>query len=105
MPVSTTATDGESGVAGVSVQRSETTLTGATCGATWSAFAPVTLSGGNDTTVADSMCYRYQVVVTDNVGNSSTFGSASVVADPGHHRADVPLGGDERRRHAADDRR
>ena len=66
----------------VSVQRSETTLTGSTCGATWSAFAPVTLSGGNDTTVADSMCYRYQVVVTDNVGNSSTFGSASVVQIP-----------------------
>ena len=61
-----------------SVQRSETTLTGATCGATWSAFAPVTLSGGNDTTVADSTCYRYQVVVTDHVGNSSTFASASV---------------------------
>ncbi|MEP6812058.1 MAG: SwmB domain-containing protein, partial [Actinomycetota bacterium] len=82
VPVSTTGTDAESGISSVSVQRSETTLTGATCGATWSAFAPVTLSSGNDTTVADSTCYRYQVVVTDHVGNSSTFGSASVVQIP-----------------------
>jgi len=82
VPVSTSGTDTESGVSSVSVQRSETALTGSTCGASWSAFAPVTLSGGNDTTVADSTCYRYQVVVTDRVGNSSTFGSASVVQIP-----------------------
>ena len=103
VPVSTTGTDGESGVAGVSVQRSETTLTGSTCGATWSAFAPVTLSGGNDTTVADSMCYRYQVVVTDHVGNSSTFGSASVVQIPDTTPPTFLVGGDERCGHAADD--
>ena len=51
-------------------ERSEAPLTGATCGA-WSSFAPVTLNGGgNDTTVADNTCYRYQLVVTDNVGNT-----------------------------------
>jgi uncharacterized repeat protein (TIGR02059 family) len=68
------------------VLRAETTLTGATCDTaapSWSVFSPVTLTGaGNDTNVADSHCYRYEVVVTDNVGNSYTAGSANVARIP-----------------------
>ena len=82
VPVSTTGTDAGSGVADVRIERSETTLTGSTCGAGWSAFTAITLSGGNDTALSANTCYRYQVVVTDNVGNASTFGSAGVVQIP-----------------------
>jgi hypothetical protein len=80
--VNTSAGDGESGVASTQVERSEAPLVGATCGA-WSSFAPVTLNGsGNDTTVVDNTCYRYQVVITDNVGNTFTAGSASIAQIP-----------------------
>ena len=80
--VTTSASDGESGVAGTQVQRAEAPLTGSTCG-TWSAFAPITLNGsGNDTTVTDNTCYQYQLVVTDHVGNSYTATSASVAQIP-----------------------
>src|SRR5439155_1205834 len=57
-------------------------LTGSTCDSYWTAFAPVSLSGGNDTTVADATCYRYRSVVTDHVGNSAVLGSADVVQVP-----------------------
>ncbi|MES1248353.1 MAG: invasin domain 3-containing protein, partial [Actinomycetota bacterium] len=84
VPVSTSGVgDGESGVAGVQILRSQTTLTGSTCDtASWTAFAPVTLSGGNDTTVADEHCYQYEAVITDNVGNTTTATSANVVQIP-----------------------
>ena len=56
--------------------------TRATCGA-FSGFAPVTLNGsGDDTTVTDNTCYTYQLVVTDNVGNTYTAASASVAQIP-----------------------
>jgi len=81
--VTTSASDGESGVASLEVTRSETTLTGSTCGVTWSPFTPVALDGsGNDTTVADNGCYRYQLVVTDNVGNTYVAASANVAQIP-----------------------
>src|SRR5581483_11447312 len=65
--VTTTASDGGSGVASTQVQRSEAPLTGATCGA-WSSFTDITLNGGgNDTNVTDNTCYRYQLVITDKV--------------------------------------
>ncbi len=80
--VTTSASDGESGVGSTQVQRSDAPLTGVTCGA-WSSFAPVALNGGgNDTTVLDDTCYRYQLVVTDNVGNTYTATSASVAQIP-----------------------
>jgi uncharacterized repeat protein (TIGR02059 family) len=74
--------DAGSGVATVQYLRSETTLTGSTCGTTWSSFQPVTLTGGKDTSVQDSHCYRYQLVVTDNVGNVETDTSSNVVEIP-----------------------
>src|SRR5205807_772589 len=74
--------DDGSGVAAIQVLRAETTMTGSTCDTTWSSFQPVTLVGGGDTTVQDSHCYRYEIVATDNVGNSATYGSANVVEIP-----------------------
>ena len=80
--ITTSASDGESGVGSTQVERSEAPLTGATCGA-WSSFAAITLNGGgNDTTVLDNTCYRYQLVVTDNVGNQYIAASASIAQIP-----------------------
>jgi hypothetical protein len=88
--ISTSSSDtGGSGVAGVAndpkVMRAETTLTGSNCdtGApSWTSFAPVTLVAGNDTTVTDNHCYRYQLLVTDYVGNEYTATSANVAKIP-----------------------
>ena len=80
--ISTSAGDSDSGVGSTQVTRASAPLTGSTCG-TFSAFAPVTLNGsGDDTSVADNTCYMYQLVVTDNVGNSITASSASVAQIP-----------------------
>ncbi len=71
-------TDASSGVetsSGV-VERASATLSNAACG-TFGSFAPVTLSGGADTTVASGSCYRYQYKVADNVGNVSTASAPS----------------------------
>lgn len=76
-----TGTDAQSGLAasGPVLQRSVATLDTATqaCGA-FGAFSPVTLSGGNDTSVTSGNCYQYRYVVTDKVGNQTTYTSASV---------------------------
>ena len=69
-----TVTDtGGSGVnaSTVTVLRASATLSAGTCG-TFSSFAPVTLTGGNDTTVLSGLCYQYQQRATDNVGNTTT---------------------------------
>ena len=80
--ITTSANDGESGVAGTQVLRASAPLTGSTCGA-FSGYTPVTLNGsGDDTTVTDNTCYTYQLVVTDNVGNTYTASSASVAQIP-----------------------
>ena len=78
----TTGTDSGSGVGTRLLQRASATLTGSTCG-TYGAFATVT-NGTNPTsplanTVASGNCYKYQYVVSDNVGNSSTASSATVL--------------------------
>jgi hypothetical protein len=84
--ITTSANDGGgSGVDATSEQvlRSETSLTGSTCDtANWTAFAPISLSGGADTSVADNHCYRYEYAVADNVGNSATFTSPHVAQIP-----------------------
>ena len=80
--ISTSAGDSESGVGGTQVMRASAPLTGSACG-TFSAFAPITLNGsGDDTSVTDNTCYTYQLVVTDNVGNSVTATSANVAQIP-----------------------
>ncbi len=78
----TTGTDAGSGVGTRLLQRAQATLTGSTCGA-FGAFATVT-GGTNPTsphvdTVTNGNCYRYQYVVADNVGNTHTATSASVL--------------------------
>ena len=70
--VTFTGTDSESGVATRLLQRASAPLTGTTCG-TYGAFA--TVAGGTNPTspftdtVTTGSCYKYQYVVTDNVGN------------------------------------
>ncbi len=82
VPVTSSAGDGDSGVAGTQVMRASAALVGSTCGS-FSPYSQVTLDGsGNDTTVADNTCYTYQLVVTDNVGNTFTASSANVVQIP-----------------------
>jgi hypothetical protein len=74
-------TDGASGIGTRVLQRATATLTGITCGA-FGAYATVT-NGTNPTsplvdTVVAGTCYKYQYVVSDNVGNSTTTASASL---------------------------
>lgn len=78
----TTGTDGGSGVGTRLLQRATASLSGGTCGA-FGAFATVT-GGTNPTsphvdTVSNGVCYMYQYVVSDNVGNTHTATSANVV--------------------------
>ena len=78
----TTGTDTGSGVGTRLLQRATAALTASTCG-TYGSFATVP-NGTNPTsplanTVVAGNCYKYQYVVTDNVGNSSTATSATVL--------------------------
>ena len=74
-------TDAQSGVDATSgaVERQSATLADGTCD-TFGAWAPVTLSGGADTTVAGDHCYRYRYTISDNVGNASAPSTASAAA-------------------------
>jgi len=74
-------TDAGSGVdASRSVtERATATLTNGVCG-TFSAFAPVTLTGTADSSVISGTCYRYQAKATDNVGNVSAVSQPSADA-------------------------
>ena len=76
-------TDGASGVnaATTVIKRDVATLTTATetCGAFPGTFATtVTLVGGADTSVTTGHCYQYRYLVSDNVGNVTTYSSANV---------------------------
>jgi hypothetical protein len=66
--------DAGSGVNGASgvVERDAVALSSGACGSFTDAWAPVTLSGGADTSVASGKCYRYRYTISDNVGNSAT---------------------------------
>ena len=89
VPVSTSATDGESGVAGVERPALGDDPVRLDCGTTWSAFAPVTLSGGNDTTVR-----RQHVLPLPGRRHRQRRQQLDVRLgerrpDPGHHGADA----------------
>jgi type II secretory pathway pseudopilin PulG len=74
-----TATDSGSGVntSSVTVLRASATLSGGVCG-TFGSFSTVTLSSGNDTTVASGNCYEYEEQVADNVGNVNTSSASNI---------------------------
>jgi hypothetical protein len=74
-------TDAGSGVDAIRdvVERASAPLTNGTCG-TFGSFAAVTLVNGADTSVASGNCYRWQLKVTDNVGNVSAASTASTDA-------------------------
>ncbi len=74
-------TDAVSGVnaASVTLLRASAPLSAGTCVPPFSSFAPVTLTGGNDTTVVPGRCYQYQQRATDNVGNTATSGTSTTV--------------------------
>lgn len=78
----TTGTDDGSGIGTRLLQRASAPLSGGTCG-TFTQFATVP-GGTNPTspfadTVSGGSCYKYQYVVTDQVGNERTASSAHVV--------------------------
>ncbi len=80
-----TGTDSGSGLGTALLQRASAPLTGITCGS-FGAFATVT-GGTNPTsplvdTVTAGNCYKYQYVVSDNVGNTTTNSSASIAHAP-----------------------
>jgi hypothetical protein len=73
------------------VERQSATLSNDTC-SSWSGWAPVTLTGGADNTVAADRCYRYRYFISDNVGNQS---SASPDSNIAKVDVDVPVTGDD----------
>jgi len=77
----TTGTDAGSGIGTRLLQRAAAPLTGITCG-TYGAFTTVT-NGTNPTspvtdTISAGSCYKYQYVVSDQVGNQHVATSANV---------------------------
>jgi Ice-binding-like len=84
VPIATTAgTDSQSGIDAGSqtIRRAQATLdtTTQTCGVFGGFATTVTLSGGADTSVSSGNCYMYESLISDNVGNQVTYGSAFVV--------------------------
>jgi Ice-binding-like/Chitobiase/beta-hexosaminidase C-terminal domain len=84
VPITTlSGSDSISGInaATLTIKRDTASLTTATqtCSAFAGTFATtVTLVGGADTSVTSGNCYRYEYLVTDNVGNQTIYTSASV---------------------------
>jgi len=66
--------------------RASTTLTGGTCGSTYSSYTQLGSTGlaspYNDT-VASGNCYEYEYIVSDNVGNQATIASSVMKVDTG----------------------
>jgi RNA polymerase sigma factor (sigma-70 family) len=62
----------------LAVERDVAPLSAGECGAFAGAWKTVALRGDADTTVESGSCYRYRVVVLDNVGNRSTSSPSEV---------------------------
>src|SRR5205085_368470 len=74
------ASDGGTGVGGWNIERRSATLTNGSCGA-YTLWGPV---GGADPStpfldsgLSDATCYQYQLLVTDNVGNTTPANSTN----------------------------
>lgn len=76
-----TGTDGGSGLGTRLLQRQSATLAGSTCGSYsgWTTAATNPASSAFSDTVTAGFCYRYQYVVADKVGNTTTATSGNVV--------------------------
>lgn len=79
----TNGTDAGSGLNAASgiLQRASAPIASGACGS-FGAFAQVALDPGptfSDTGLEDSKCYQYRYLVSDNLGNQTTYTSASVV--------------------------
>lgn len=78
----TTGTDAASGIGTRLLQRASAPLTGSTCGS-YGAFSTVATNPASSPvvdTVTSGSCYKYQYVVSDNVGNTHTATGTGVVA-------------------------
>ncbi|MDJ0376193.1 LamG-like jellyroll fold domain-containing protein [Cryobacterium sp. PH31-L1] len=76
-----TGSDAGSGVATQQLQRKQSSLSGGMCGSygAWvNMSSSVPTASYTDTSVAAGLCYIYQYVVTDRVGNTATFPSSNV---------------------------
>ncbi|WP_104089582.1 LamG domain-containing protein [Cryobacterium sp. N19] len=74
-------TDTGSGVATQQLQRKQSSLSGGVCGSygAWvNISSSVPTTSYTDNSVAADLCYIYQYVVTDRVGNTATFTSSNV---------------------------
>ena len=78
----TTGSDAGSGIVARQLQRAHTTLSGGTCGTSFSSFVDVgpaqPTSPYVDTSVANGLCYVYRYVVSDAVGNPGITTSVDV---------------------------
>src|SRR5439155_14406693 len=71
--------DSGSGLSGTTqLQRDVATLSGGSCTGWSGTWTNVTLSGGSDTGVTNSHCYRYREQLTDNVGNVGSSSAPNV---------------------------
>ena len=85
--VTFSATDNTGGsganAAGGELMRASATLANGTCGSSYSSYSQVGSTGlsspYNDTTVSSGNCYKYEYVVSDNVGNLATIGPSGIV--------------------------
>ena len=80
--VSLAAADGGSGVGATQLQRASAPLNGSGGCGSYGTFSNIAANPGTsyqDSGLASGNCYKYQYVVSDNVGNTATFTSGNVV--------------------------
>ena len=84
----TTGTDGGSGMNSTQLQRRSAPMTAGVCGS-YGSYGNV--AAIPDTTVVNGNCYQYQVVYTDNVGNTSTYANSNVVKAPQYYTCQAAI--------------